>query len=406
MEGHSQDRVEQTGQPRRRGLVGRLLTLGMLATMALLVLSACGPEEFEPPYSHISPASPSTEAIQDLYKLVFWLSLVVFVGVQFAVVYISMRYRRKTSVTKRPPQIHGSRRLEIAWTIIPAIVLLLLLIPTITLLYEGEAAAEEGDLVIDVYGKQWWWEFQYREDVTQGGQSLDVVTANEITVPVGRELQLNLQTSNVIHSFWVPRLSGKLDLIPGHVNTLSILPTEVGEFYGECGEFCGVQHAWMRFKINVVPEDEFYAWVNNWRTSPPTTIRGEATDQVVKAPEAFAVCLGCHRVTGLEGAAAPEGLEAPRFIGPNLTLFPCRWTIAAGMMENTPENLALWLRDPGAVKPGNYMADAIQPGTLTEEQIDELVNYLFSLEPEGGCTSVEGWTDPAVLPAATPAPGS
>ncbi len=405
MERHSQDRVEQTGQPRRRGMLSRLLTLGTLALMALLVLAGCGPD-IEPPYSHISPESPSTEAIQDLYKLVFWLSLVVFVGVQFAVVYIAMRYRRKASITKRPPQIHGSRRLEIAWTIIPAIVLLLLLIPTITLLYEGDAAAEEGDIVIDVYGKQWWWEFQYREDANQDGQSLGVVTGNEITVPVGRELQLNLQTNNVIHSFWIPRLSGKLDLIPGHVNTLSITPTEVGEYYGECGEFCGIQHAWMRFTINVVPEDEFYAWVNNWRTSPPTTVRGEATDQVVKAPDAFAVCLGCHRVNGVEGSVAPQGIEAPRFIGPNLTMLPCRETLAAGMLENTPENLAIWLNDPGAVKPGNYMADAIQPDTLTDEQIAELVEYLYSLEPEGGCTSAEGWTDPSVASEAAPVPGS
>ena len=386
-------------------MLGRLLTLGTLSLMALLVLAGCGPD-IDPPYSHISPESPSAESIQDLYKLVFWLSLVVFVGVQFAVVYIAMRYRRKASITKRPPQIHGSRRLEIAWTIIPAIVLLLLLIPTITLLYEGDAAAEEGDIVIDVYGKQWWWEFQYGEDVTQDGQSLEVVTGNEITVPVGRELQLNLQTNNVIHSFWIPRLSGKLDLIPGHVNTLSITPTEVGTYYGECAEFCGIQHAWMRFTINVVPEDEFYAWVNNWRTSPPTTVRGEATDQVVKAPDSFAVCLGCHRVNGVEGAVAPQGIEAPRSIGPNLTMLPCRETLAAGMLENTPENLALWLRDPGAVKPGNYMADAIKPGTLSEEQIAELVEYLYSLEPEGGCTSAEGWADPAVMTEATPVPGS
>lgn len=409
MEGHSQVRVEQTGQRHRRGMISRLLRLGVLALMALLVLAACGPD-IEAPYSHISPESPSANAIQDLYKLVFWLSLVVFVGVQFAVVYISMRYRRKSSVTKRPPQIHGSRRLEIAWTIIPAIVLLLLLIPTITLLYEGEAAAEEGDIVIDVYGKQWWWEFHYREDVTQGGQTLDVVTANEITVPVGRELQLNLQTNNVIHSFWVPRLSGKLDLIPGHINQLSMTPTEVGEYYGECAEFCGIQHAWMRFKINVVPEDEFYAYVNNWRTSPPTTIRGEATDEIVKAPDSFGICLGCHRVNGLEGAVAPMGLEAPVTSGPDLTMYACRWTIGAGMMENTRENLALWLHDPGAVKPGNYMATQIQEGTLSEEQIAELVDYLLSLKPEDGCTSAEGWTNqvglPEASPVATPVPGS
>lgn len=408
MERQSQDGVGQTGQP-RRGVFSRMLTLGVLAMSALMVLAACGPEG-DKPYSTLTPASPTAEDVQGLYKLLFWLSLVVFVGVQFAIVYISMRYRRRTSVTKRPPQIHGNHRLEIIWTIIPAIVLLVLLIPTITTLYEHEAAAQEGDIVIDVFGKQWWWEFQYHEDVTQGGDSLDVVTANEIWLPVGKSVQLNLQSNNVIHSFWVPRLSGKLDIMPGRVNKLSITPTEVGEFYGECAEFCGAQHAWMRFKINVVPEDEFYAWVNNWRTSPATTVRGEASEGVVKAPDAFSVCLGCHRVNGMEGSVMPEGITSPANIGPNLTMLACRETIAAGMLRNTPENLAKWLKDPGAIKPGNYMADQIKPGTLSDEQVDDLVDYFFEVQPAGGCGSVEGWSGegatPDASPVANPIPGS
>lgn len=414
MERHSQDRVGQTGQPRRRGVFSRMLTLGVLAISALMVLAACGPD-VEKPYTTLSPASPTADDVQGLYKLLFWMSLVVFVGVQFAIIYLSMRYRRRSTDTKRPPQIHGNHRLEIAWTIIPAIVLLVLLVPTINTLYDHDAAAQEGDIVIDVYGKQWWWEFEYQEDATQGGESLDVVTANEIWLPVGKSVQLNLQSNNVIHSFWVPRLSGKLDVIPGHVNKLSITPTEVGEFYGECAEFCGAQHAWMRFKINVVPQDEFYAWVNNWRSSPATTIRGEASDQVVKAPDTFAICLTCHKFNGMEGSTQPEGITAPANVGPNLTMLACRETIGAGIMEMTPENLAKWLRDPGAVKPGNYMADMIKPGTLSEEDINELVTFLFAMQPEDGCGSAEGWSggtagtpeaSPAASPVASPVPGT
>ncbi len=412
MERHSQALEGQTGQPRRRGLVGRMLTLGVLALSALMVLAACGPEG-DKPYSSVSPASPTAEDIQGLYKLVFWLSLVVFVGVQFAIIYVGLRFRRRASVTKRPPQIHGSTRLEITWTVIPAVVLLLLLIPTITTIYDHDAAAQEGDIVIDAYGKQWWWEFHYNEDATQGGQDLEVVTANEIVVPVGKSIQFRLQSNNVIHSFWVPQLSGKLDVIPGHVNKLSITPTETGTFYGECAEFCGAQHAWMRFAIHVVPEDEFYAYINNWRSAPPTTVRGEATDEVTKAPDAFSVCLACHSVNGMEGSSGFNGIEAPANIGPDLTMVACRESIGAGIMINTPENMAKWLKDPGAVKPGNYMADQIQPGTLSDEQVDELVDFLFSMQPEGGCTDAQGWSgeaapgaSPAASPVATPEPGS
>ena len=414
MEGRLRDRDEQTGQKRRGGFMARLLTLGMLAISALLVLAACGPD-VDKPYSHISPASETADDIQGLYKLVFWLSLIVFVGVQFAIVYVSLRYRRKKSDTRRPPQIHGNKRLEIIWTIIPAVVLLVLLVPTVSLIFDFDARAQDGEIEIDAYGKQWWWEFHYNEDEAQGGESLDVVTANEIVIPLGKNVVFNLQSNNVIHSFWVPQLSGKMDLIPGHVNKLSITPTETGEFYGECAEFCGAQHAWMRFKITVVPEEEFYAWVNNWRTAPAQAVRADAGEGVVQAPQIFQACLACHKVNGMENSNAPEGLDSPQNIGPNLTMVACRESIAAGMLEMTPENLAQWIRDPGAVKPGNYMATQVGPGMaldLNDEQVNELVDYIFSMQPEGGCTAPDGWSGsegaatPAASPAATPVPGT
>jgi len=406
MERRSQDRVLRTGQPRRRGFAGRLLTLGTLGLTALIVLAACGPNT-DKPYSTTSPASPTADDIQSLYKLVFWLSLIVFVGVQFAIVYTALRFRRVRESDTRPPQIHGSKRLEIVWTVIPAVVLLVLLIPTITTLYDHDAAAQEGDLEVTVYGKQWWWEVQYGEDKAQGGQSLDVHTANEIWLPVGKEARIHLESNNVIHSFWLPRLSGKLDVIPGHVNTLSITPTEVGTFYGECAEFCGAQHAWMRFTVHVVPEDQFYAWVNNWRSAPPSSARPNADTAagVVKAPDSFSVCLACHRVNGMEGSLTPIGINAPANMGPDLTMLACRETIAAVMMENTPENLAKCLKNPGAVKPGNYMADQIGPGKveLSDEQIEELVTFLESMQPAGGCDSAQGWAEGVATPGASPA---
>lgn len=412
MEGRLHDRDAQAGQRRRGGFAARLLTLGMLAISALLVLAACGPD-VDKPYSTTSPASTTADDIHGLYKLIFWLSLIVFVGVQFAIVYVSLRYRRKTSDTRRPPQIHGNRRLEIIWTIIPAVVLLVLLVPTVSLIFDFDAQAQEADLEIDAYGKQWWWEFHYNEDQAQGGESLDVVTANEIVIPLGKNTVFNLQSNNVIHSFWVPQLSGKMDLIPGHVNKLSITPTETGEFYGECAEFCGAQHAWMRFKVTVVPEEEFYAWVNNWRSAPAQSVRADAGEGVVQAPQTFQVCLACHTVNGMEGANALQGIDAPQNMGPDLTMVACRESIAAGMLEMTPENLATWLKDPGAVKPGNFMATQIGPNGVQfdDAQIQELVDYIFSMQPEGGCTAPDGWAGggmatPSASPVATPAPGS
>lgn len=387
----------------RRALLPRLVTLTFLAVVAIAALVACGPSG-DKPYSTTSPAAEQASKVQDLYKLVFWLSLVVFVGVQFAIVYISLRYRRKKSDVKRPPQIHGNPKIEIIWTVIPAIVLLVLMVPTMTLIFEDAANAEDPDIQIDVFGKQWWWEFHLQEDDAQGGQNLGVVTANEIYVPVGRNIVFNLQSNNVIHSFWVPQLSGKMDVIPGHINRLSITPTETGEFYGECAEYCGAQHAWMRFKINVVPQDEFYAWVNNWRSAPQTSVNVTG-DGIVAAPDTFAICLTCHRVNGSDGPELPEGINAPANLGPNLTMVACRESIAAGALENTPENLRKWLTDPGAVKPGNYMARMIGPDgqiQLTDEQITELVDYLYSMQPAGGCSSPAGWGTPGASPAATP----
>lgn len=391
----------------RRGVIPKLVSLGILAMTAMVLLSACGPEG-DKPYSTTSPASDTADDIHGLYKLVFWLSLIVFVGVQFAVVYLSLRYRRTKGSTKRPPQVHGNKRLELIWTILPAIVLLVLLIPTLTILYDHDAQASEGDLQVDVYGKQWWWEFQYGEDQVQNGQDLEITTANEIVIPVGRNTVFNLYSNNVIHSFWVPQLTGKLDVIPGHVNSLSITPTEEGEFYGECAEFCGAQHAWMRFKITVVSEEEFYSWVNNWRTSPAVSAQPqEEGSGIVQAPAKFSVCLSCHSFNGFENSGALTGITAPATFGPDLTMLVCRETFAAGMMETTPENLKQWLMNPESVKPGNYMSTQIGPGKpieLTEEEADEFVDFLFSMKPAGGCYSANGWegTDSMGTPVASP----
>jgi cytochrome c oxidase subunit 2 len=405
MNGRSDIGQAQTSPPtsNRTGFLRRVLTLGSLAVLTVMVLAACGPE-VDKPYSTTSPASPTGEDIQSLYKLVFWLALLVFIGVQFAIVYTAMRYRRTRNARRRPAQIHGNTRLEITWTVIPAVVLLIILIPTITTLYDHDAAAQEGDLTIEVNGKQWWWEVVYGEN--EDGENLGVVTANEIRVPVGKEVIFELKSNNVIHSFWVPRLSGKMDVVPGHETKLSITAEEPGVYQGECAEFCGTQHAWMRFSVIAMPEDEFYGWVNAMRTGNPGTTNPDAElpEGVTRAPASFNVCLACHQVNGFEGGAALVGMEAPKTFGPNLTNLACRDTIAAGMLINTPENLKQWIHDPGSVKPGNYMATQIKPGVVPDEELDELVDYLMTLQPAGGCDNfLSAGATPAATPGASPA---
>jgi cytochrome c oxidase subunit 2 len=390
----SHDKVGQSAKPskNRRRTGGRMFTLGTLGMIAMILLTACGPEVSKP-YSTLSPASDTTDDIQSLYKLVFWLALIVFVGVQFAIVYSALRFRRNRPSAERPPQVHGNKRLEIAWTVIPAVVLLVILIPTITTLFDHADAAENGEIEIDVYGKQWWWEVHYGEDKNQG-EDLGVVTANEIHIPEDTNVVFNLRTNNVIHSFWVPRLSGKMDLIPGHNNKISITAHEPGEYFGECAEFCGAQHAWMRFKVIVHPEDEFYSWVNSQRAGNPGTTNADAElpEGVALAPEAFSLCLSCHTVNGVVPYSV-EPLEATTQRGPDLTNLACRDTLAAGMLINNRENLERWVDDPESVKPGNYMADVITPGLIRESSGDEgfndLIDYLMSLQPAGGCVGTD-----------------
>jgi cytochrome c oxidase subunit 2 len=411
MKRRSHDKVVHTEAPlkKRRRTGGRVLTLGTLGMVAMLLLTACGPN-VEKPYSTISPVSPTARDIQSLYELIFWLALVVFVGVQFAIVYSALRFRRPKAAKQRPPQVHGNSRLEIAWTVLPAVVLLVILIPTITTMYAHDDALDDATLEVDVYGKQWWWEVHYGEDQAQGGENLGIITANEIHIPEGRNVKFNLRTNNVIHSFWVPRLSGKLDLVPGHVNQLSITAEESGEYFGECAEFCGTQHAWMRFKVIVHPEAEFYKWVNDQRAgNPAVTANQDAPEGVEQAPQAFSLCLSCHTVNGISQYGA-TGLTAPASFGPDLTNLGCRDTLAAGMLINNQENLEKWVNDPGAVKPGNYMADTVTPGLIREtygdEGFNDLIGFLMGLQPEGGCAGAEGSTNtatPAASPVAIPA---
>ncbi len=390
---------------RRRTLM-RLVTLFALLVMAVGVLLPA--VSAESPYTTLTPQSSQADDIQWLYRLVFFLALVVFIGVQIAIVYTVLRYRRRAN-DERPEQLHGNKTLEVVWTIVPAIVLLAIFIPTVRTIYAHADEAEAGNFTVEVYAKQWWWEIHYADDT---GAAAGVITANDIVVPQGKDVVFKLFSNNVIHSFWVPQLSGKLDVMPGHVNKLPISTDNLGMYFGQCAEFCGDSHALMRFKVIVQPQEVFDQWAAGWKAGPSQTSAEFVPDgDLTKIPAAFGLCLACHQVEGTTASIAPEGLDEEaltdtgemgpaKYAGPNLSLMGCRTTIAAGVLPNTPENMAKWLYDPRAIKPGVYMGEVIQKGSLTDEQIQELVDYLESLKPAEGCPQIPA--QPGVEEQVTP----
>jgi cytochrome c oxidase subunit 2 len=353
----------------------------------------------EDPYSTLSPESKDARDIQFLYKLIFWIALAVFIGVQFVIVMTVLKYRRRDENEPRPPQIHGNQKLEVIWTIIPAVILVAIFIPTIRTMYRIDDRASTADYTIEVYGKQWWWEVHYKEPDAVA----DVITANEIYIPVDTRVRFELLSSNVIHSFYVPQLAGKMDLLPGHTNVMSVQADEPGMYFGECAEFCGESHAYMRFKIIAVEQAEFDKFIAGWHEGANSQAGSLAPNgDVDSVPSSMALCLGCHRIGGVPNnpAGAPladsemgvVGGSSPanQILGPNLSMVACRTTLAGGIIPNDEEHLRDWLSNPGGVKQGNFMATQITDGLLKPEQIDSIVAYLKTLQPDAGCPTITG----------------
>jgi cytochrome c oxidase subunit 2 len=330
--------------------------LSIVAVMlAALVLSACGENL---PATTTYPEGNHARRIYELLVPIFWVALAVFVVVEGLLIYSVVRFRQRPD-SGIPTQIHGNTTIEIAWTIAPALILLVIAVLTFrTQAIQSEKPADA--LKIQVIGHQWWWEFRYPDQ--------NVVTASDLYIPVGRNVTLEMTGKDVIHSFWMPKLAGKTDTVPGHQNYLTFMAEQPGVYRGLCAEFCGEQHAVMRFRVIAVPQDAFQGWLTQQQTAPPPPSDNIRQVFIQKG------CIGCHTISGFQ--------EAIGVTGPNLTYFGSRETIAGGALTNTPENLRLWLRDPGAVKSGNIMATAVGPGKimLTDQEIDALVGYLHGMQ--------------------------
>ena len=334
---------------------------------AALILAACGANL---PATTLYPEGDHARQIYDLLVPIFWAALGVFVVVEGLLVYSVVRFRRLSQDTI-PSQVHGNTRIEIAWTIAPALILLVIAVLT----FRTQAIISEqpaNALPIKVIGHQWWWEFQYPNE--------KIVTANDVYVPVGQAVQFQMTGADVIHAPWMPKLAGKTDAIPGHTNFISFKAEREGIYRGLCAEFCGEQHAVMRFRVIAVSQDVYNQWVRQQQTPPGAPAAGGDAARLgpgdpARGQQAFLnaknLCITCHSIAGQQGAVG--------VVGPNLTYFGSRETIAAGALENTPENLATWLRNPDAVKSGNLMGAVIKQGTVSEQDIVDIVAYLESM---------------------------
>lgn len=323
----------------------------LLAVPILIGLAACAA-----PQTTFEPASDTTESIDGVYRFIFWLAGVVFVVILGVVLAFSIIFRERPG--REAKQFHGNTRLEIVWTLIPVLIVVAIAVPTFKVIVDTTGDPPEGSLIIEATGQQWWFEFEYPE--------FGFTTANEMHVPVGRSISVNLFSNDVIHSFWAPQLFGKVDMVPGHGNNLFFTPNtaRAEPYLGQCVEFCGTSHANMRFRVFVDTQEDFDAWVAAQQAEA-------ATDAAVAAgAEVFATsaCIGCHTIQGVSAGV----------IGPNLSHIGARSTIAAGIMDNNEANLRRWISDPDEAKPGAKMP-AFE-ALLSEQQIGDLAAYLLSLK--------------------------
>jgi cytochrome c oxidase subunit 2 len=319
------------------------------------LLAGCGGRF---PQSTLAPHSDFGRAIDRLFTDIFWWAALVFVVVETLLLVAIVRFRHRPG-RPAPKPAHGHTLLEIAWTIAPAVILVFVAVPTVRTIFVTAGTAPADALKVEVIGHQWWWEYRY--------PALGIVTADEMHVPLGRPVQVAITSADVIHSFWAPMLGGKRDAIPGRVNRIAFRADSVGEYWGQCAEFCGASHANMRLRVVVDSAPAFETWVQRQQAAPVPPSPASAAEQG-RAVFARSACIGCHTIQGVSAGV----------IGPNLTHLGSRRTLAGGMFPNDSAHLAQWIADAPALKPGSIMTRMKPP--LTDADIAALVAYLQSLQ--------------------------
>ncbi len=387
----------------------RLLSIA-LSVFICAVIAACSTDIPN------STLNPNSQFGRDIDRLFDWLLLggaIVFTIVEVGVLFTIILFRRRGGKGGKPRQVYGNATLEITWTLIPAAVLAFIAVPTVRTIFKYRPENVPADaLQVQVIGHQWWWEFRYPE--------LGVVTANELVLPVGRTANFALTSKDVIHSFWIPSMAGKRDVIANRTNHIYFKPDSAYAWNGFCAEFCGTSHANMRFKVFTVSPAAFDAWVAHQKTGPrfgggpDSSVAGAGNVGAVAAPLTLAgytngkrpahlvpstpipkglaianvkgdatrgaqlyktgACIACHVVQGV----------SPGIVGPNLTHFGSRTTLASALYPNDPRHLALWIKNAPAMKPGSLMPalgrSSRMPAGYTDQQVADIAAYLLALK--------------------------
>ena len=343
-------------------IINRVAAVGLLLAGVLLAAELCAASPHENPVPSIFDThSTPAESIRHLSHFVLGVTGIIFLVVFGLLTYAVLKFRSRASDTEREPaQVYGSTQIELAWTIIPILIVVVLFLATARVIHAIQDATRPAKAVeVTAIGHQFWWEFRYPR--------LGIVTANELHVPVSDPAHptptfLKLLSADTDHSFWVPQLAGKTDLIPNRINETWLDPHEAGLFLGQCAQYCGTQHAKMLLHVYVDSPEDFDAWVNTQRQRANQDEKEAVGRQVFEST----ACLNCHAINGTIGNG--------RF-GPDLTHLMTRRTIASGAAENTPENLRLWIQNPDAIKPGSLMPAM----NLSDKDLDALVHYLETL---------------------------
>ena len=312
--------------------------------------------------SIFSPASTPARSIYHLSLFVLAITGGIFVVVASLIGYAAVRFRQRPDDDgSEPPQIFGSNQIELSWTIIPVLIVVVLFLATARMIFAIQDAPRPPEAVdVTAIGHQFWWEFRY--------PALHITTANELHIPVSdvnapRSTYMKLTSADVIHSFWAPRLAGKTDLVPNRINELWMDPHTPGLYLGQCGQFCGVEHAKMLLRVYVDTPEQFAAWVKDQQQAglqDPTVAAGRREFE-------SQACVNCHAIAG----TAAHGQ-----FGPDLTHLASRKTIAAGAADNTTENLERWIEEPDLIKPGSLMPAM----HLAPDQVREITAYLNTLQ--------------------------
>jgi cytochrome c oxidase subunit II len=311
------------------------------AGIATLVLAGCS-EAQNNGQNALNPQGEEASEINNLFTPVALIAIAVGIFIIIATIYVALRFRYRDGKNENPKQVHGNTRLEIGWTVVPALLLAVIAVPTVGTIFELAEDPQANALEVTVVGKQWWWEFQYPDQ--------KVVTANDLYIPTDRDVHLKLKACdqgqcNVIHSFWVPELAGTRDVVPGRTNELTVHTDNEGTYLGQCKEYCGLSHANMRFRVIAQSADDFSAWVSGQQQGPVNPLFVEGTSDFLDEPAPQLVqkyqCTNCHEFEN----------PATASYGPNLTHLASRQTFASGYYELTRDRLIEWLLDAPSLIP-------------------------------------------------------